>query len=264
MDLSIGILTWNSRGMLKDLLDSLVEGAAGTEHEIIVVDNDSSDGAAEMVEKEYPHVKLVRNAENRGVAPARNQIGELARGRYVVFLDVDTLVKPGAMKTLMEEMDRHPEVAIGGPRLEYRDGSLQLSCRPFPGIMNIVVEGTFLRDYFPNSRLVTDYTMEKWDHAEIREVDWMYGACFIVRKEAWDRLKGFDEGFFYLYEDVDLCLRAKREGMKVLYIPTATVTHFLERERRSVFHSKISNHIRSILRYLYKKWTYRPGTAPAV
>jgi GT2 family glycosyltransferase len=167
---------------------------------------------------------------------------------------VDTYVFPESLKTLVEVMDRHPEVAIGGPKLLYGDGSLQLSCRPFPSPLNILIEGTFLRDYFPGSRYVKDYTMQDWNHAGLREVDWMYGACLIIRRSVIDRLGAFDEGFFYLYEDIDLCFRAKKLGMKILYIPQAEVTHYLEREQKSVFHPRIVNHIRSILRYLIKNY----------
>jgi GT2 family glycosyltransferase len=227
---------------------------------VIVVDNDSRDGTIEMVEAEFPSVVLIKNDLNLGVAPARNQVISKARGRYVLFLDVDTVVHPESLDALVKALDDHPDVAIGGPKLVYRDGRLQLSCRPFPSILNILIEGTFLRDYFPASRYVKEYTMEDWDHLSIREVDWMYGACLITRKRALEELGGFDERFFYLYEDIDLCFRAKRMGMKVLYIPKAVVTHFLERERKGLFHRRILSHVKSITRYLVKDY-YSPGRA---
>jgi len=192
---------------------------------------------------------------NRGVSPSRNQILHKAEGRYLIYLDVDTQVLAGSLRTLVQVMDEHPDAAIGGPKLLYGDRSLQLSCRPFPSPLNIVLEGTFLRDYFPKSRFVKAYTMEEWDHAVLREVDWMYGACLILRRSILDRLGPFDEGFFYLYEDVDLCFRAKRLGMKVLYIPQAEVIHFLERERKTLFHRRIRDHIKSIIRYLAKDYS---------
>ncbi len=172
----------------------------------------------------------------------------------MIFLDVDTQVLPGSLKTLVQVMDQDPEVAIGGPKLLYGDGTLQLSCRPFPSPLNILIEGTFLRNYFSNSRFVKMYTLEDWDHSELREVDWMYGACLIIRRSVLERLGHFDEGFFYLYEDIDLCFRAKKMGMKVLYIPQAEVIHYLERERKPIFHPRIMVHFRSILRYLRKDY----------
>jgi GT2 family glycosyltransferase len=254
LDTTIGLVTWKARDLLRQCLDSLEAGLDGLFGEVWVVDNDSRDGTLEMLQERYPTVSVIKNSANNGVARARNQIINRARGRYLIFLDVDTRVLPGALKTLVKVMDQHPEAAIGGPKVFYGDGTLQLSCRPFPSPLNILIEGTFLRDYFPNSRFVKDYTMEEWDHAELREVDWMYGACLIIRRGILDRLGYFDEGFFYLYEDIDLCLRAKKLGMKVIYIPQAEVIHYLERERKSIFHTRIVVHIRSILRYLRKDY----------
>ncbi|MEW6219440.1 MAG: glycosyltransferase family 2 protein [Thermodesulfobacteriota bacterium] len=252
MDYTIGILTWNSHALIGPLLDSIAAHRGTRPGETIVVDNGSTDGTVGLIEGRYPWVRLVKNPANRGVAPARNQILRMAQGRYVLILDVDTLVLPGAVDTLIEVMDQHPEAAIGGPKLLYRDRRLQLSCRPFPSPLNILIEGTFLRDYFPNSRLVKDYTMEEWDHASLRPVDWMYGACLIIRRDALARIGLFDEGYFYLYEDMDLCLAAWRQGFSVLYIPQAEIIHFLERERRSVLSRTLLIHLRSILRFLAK------------
>jgi GT2 family glycosyltransferase len=224
----------------------------GTSWEVRVVDNASNDGTVEMLQEKFPYVRLIKNPYNRGVAPARNQILRQAQGRYIVFLDVDTCLLPGSVSALVKVMDQHPRAAIGGPKLVYGDGRLQLSCRPFPSILNIAIEGTFLKEWFPSSRFVKEYTMEDWDHGQIREVDWMYGACFIVRRENLEQIGAFDEKFFYLYEDVDFCFRAKKEGFKILYIPEATVVHFLEREEKGIFHRRIRNHVKSILRYLMK------------
>jgi GT2 family glycosyltransferase len=249
---SIGVLTWQSRAMLKGLLDSIQAAPPRQSIEVVVVDNGSTDGTAEMIGTEYPRVRLVRNELNKGVAPARNQILQHARGTYVLMLDVDTLVLPGAIDELAAAMDAHPDAAVAGPLLRYEDGRLQLSCRPFPGLLNVAVEGTFLREWFPNSRLVQDYTMEKWDHAALREVDWLYGACLMIRRQSVARIGVFDESFFYLYEDVDFCFRAKKAGLKVLYVPQASVVHFLRRERKGLFHPRIGTHLRSITRYLLK------------
>lgn len=254
LDVTIGILAWQACDMLRDLLDSIASASIACSFEIIVVDNASSDGTREMLAKAFPAVRCIANARNLGVAPARNQIFKAARGRYVLSLDVDTLVRPGAVDCLVEVMDAHPQAAVGGPRLEYEDGTLQLSCRPFPNLLNIAIEGTFLRNWFPNSRFVTRYSLCDWDHATLREVDWMYGACLIIRADVARRLNGFDEGFFYLYEDVDFCIRAKRAGLQVLYIPQATVVHFLRRELKGLFHPRIRAHLRSILRYLRKRY----------
>jgi len=254
LDITIGLVSWKARNLLQQCLDSLEASLDGLSREVWVVDNDSGDGTLEMLRERYPTVAVIENSINRGVAPARNQIISRARGKYLIFLDVDTRMLPGSLRILAQVMDQYPEVAIGGPKLLYGDGTLQLSCRPFPSPLNILIEGTFLRDYFSDNRFVKEYTMEEWGHGELREVDWMYGACLIIRHSVLDRLGHFDEGFFYLYEDIDLCFRAKKLGMKVLYIPQAEVIHYLERERKSIFHPRIRVHIRSILRYLRKDY----------
>jgi GT2 family glycosyltransferase len=251
---TLGILTWRSKDLLRALLESIRNSRSEYPYEIIVVDNASGDDTVAMIEKEWPEVRLVKNPENRGVAPARNQIFRMSQCEYVIILDVDTVVHPGSLDALVRTMREHPDAAIAGPKLVYGDGRLQLSCRPFPSPWNIAIEGAFLRDWFPRSRFVRDYTMEDWDHGELREVDWMYGACLIIRKTALDRVGLFDEGFFYLYEDIDLCFRMKKAGMKILYDPRAVVTHFLPRERKGILHERIRIHLRSILRYLLKDY----------
>jgi GT2 family glycosyltransferase len=251
---SIGILTYHSRDLLKGLLESIFRERWKYSYEIIVVDNASSDDAVAMVESTWPSVRLVKNPVNRGVAPARNQIFRMSEREFVIILDVDTEVHPGSLDALVDSMREHPDAGIVGPKLVYGDGRLQLSCRPFPSPLNIAIEGTFLRDWFPRSRFVKDYTLEDWDHAQLREVDWMYGAAFIVRRTILDRVGLFDEAFFYLYEDIDLCFRVRKSGIKILYDPRAVVTHFLPRERKGVFHNRIGVHCRSIARYLLKDY----------
>lgn len=251
---TIGILTYHSKDLLKGLLDSILGESWKYPYEIVVVDNNSADDTVPMLEERYPSVRLVKNAVNRGVAPARNQIFRMSESEFVIILDVDTVVHPGSLDTLVDTMKARPDAAIAGPKLVYGDGRLQHSCRPFPSPLNIAIEGTFLREWFPKSRFVKEYTLEDWDHAERREVDWMYGAALVIRKSVLDEIGYFDEGFFYLYEDIDLCFRVKKSGYTILYDPHAVVTHFLPRERKGMFHNRIGIHCRSIIRYLLKDY----------
>ncbi len=253
-DLTIGLLTWRSRDMLDACIRSIFAGAERVSFEVLVVDNASGDGTLEMLAEKYPQVRVIENAENVGVAPARNQLLDDAKGRYLAFLDVDTLVKPGSLSTVIEVMEARPDVAIGAPKLVYRDGTLQHSCRRFPGLLNVIVEGTFLRRHFPNSRLVKEVTMEDWDHKTMREVECVYGACMVVRMSDVPAIGRFDEAYRYMYEDYDYCFKAHRIGKKVLYIPQAEIVHFLEREGKSVFHKMIGRHVRSLFRYLSRDY----------
>ena len=261
---TIGILTYHSKDLLNGLLASIERHPWRHSYEIVVVDNNSSDDTIAMIEQRWPSVKLVRNPVNRGVAPARNQIFRMSQSEFVIILDVDTEVHAGSLDILVDTMRAHPEAGIAGPKLVYGDGRLQLSCRPFPSPLNIAIEGTFLRDWFPRSRFVKEYTLEDWDHEDLREVDWMYGAALIIRKSVLDQVGLFDEGFFYLYEDIDLCFRVRKSGVKILYNPHAVVTHFLPRERRGLFHGRIGIHFRSVARYLLKDYyglPLRTGTS---
>ncbi len=255
MDITIGIITWNARELLKQLLDSVYLSVKEVSFEVVVVDNGSTDGTLEMMEVSYPEVVFLTNPENMGVSPARNRLMRKARGRYILSLDVDTTLYPnGAVEKLVSTMDQYPEAAIGGPKLVYKDGSLQLSCRPFPSPLNIAIEGTFLKKHFPDSRFVKEYTLEDWDHESLKEVDWMYGAALVIRTSLLDKIGYLDEGFFYLYEDIDLCYQARKKGYKVLYIPDAVICHHLEREERPLFSKTLRIHLRSIRRYLFKDY----------
>jgi GT2 family glycosyltransferase len=254
LDLTIGFLTCRSRDLLDQALGSCYSSTKSISFEIVVVDNASGDGTIEMVQEKYPDVRVIANEQNVGVAPARNQLIRAARGRYLAFLDVDTLVLPGAMETLVDVMNRNPDVGLSAPKLLYGDRSLQLSCRRFPGPMNVLIEGTFLSRYFPNSRLVRDVRMLDFDHNHIREVDCVYGAAMVIRLSGVEKIGMFDERYVFQYEDYDYCFKVRRAGMKVLYIPDAEIIHFYEREQKGIFHPRIHLHIRSILRYLRKDY----------
>ncbi len=254
IDLTIGISTWNQKALLAQLLDSIYESVKNLSFDIMVVANGSQDGTVEMVREQYPDVDLTVFKENIGIGGARKHLLEKARGRYILSLDVDTTLFPnGAVEILVSTMDKHPEAAIGGPKLVYKDGSLQLSCRPFPSPMNIVMEGTFLRNCFLNSRFVKNYTMEEWAHDSLREVDWMYGAALIIRTSLLDEVV-YDSNFRHKYEDMDHCFQARKAGYKVLYIPEALICHHLEVENKFDFSKALVDHIRSMGRYLFKDY----------
>jgi len=259
MKASIGLITWNAKRMLADCLDSILHKQWRYAYEIVIVDNGSQDGTIQMLRQEYIGqsqfpIKLITNKKNQGVTKARNQIIKAARGEFILMLDVDTLVLPGALDVLVETMAAYPKAAVVGPKLVYRNGQLQLSCRRFPSPLNIVIEGTVLRNWFPHSHFVKEYTMEDWDHATVGEVDWVYGAAMLIRRQYLYDIGLFDEKFFYLYEDIDFCFRAKKKGYTVIYVPQAVIVHFLDREKKGMFHPLLKEHIKSIFRYLVKDY----------
>ncbi|MCL6624464.1 MAG: glycosyltransferase family 2 protein, partial [Fimbriimonadales bacterium] len=256
LDLSITICSWNTREDLRHCLQSLKKERDSASFEVIVWDNASEDGSAEMVEKEFPWVRLIRSPENVGFSIGHNRATECARGSLLLILNSDTIVHPGALKKIIDYMKAHPDVAILGPKLLNPDGSLQYSCRRFPTPMAALFRNTPLGKLFPRNPFLREYLMQDWAHDEIREVDWVSGAAMCFQKEAWKKLKGFDEQFFMYMEDVDICYRAWQEGMRVVYFPQAVITHAIGRSTDRVANKMIRLFHKSM--FLFYKKNYMP------
>ena len=246
---SIIILTWNSEQHIGACLASLDQGLKEYSSEIIVIDNGSSDRTCSIVREARPDVRLVSNPENRGVAPARNQGIRLAQGKYILILDDDTVVQPEALDCLIRYMEDHPETGLCGPRLTGADGELQLSCRRFPTLTDKVARR------LPGvlSRKVTRETeMADWDHGTIRAVDYVIGACQLIRQSALQEVGLLDERIFYGPEDVDMCLRLHQAGWRVVYNPDAVVVHEERRMSRSLGSGLVWKHICGLGYYFWK------------
>lgn len=256
LDLSITICSWNTQDDLRHCLQSLERERTEASIEVIVWDNASQDHSAEMVEKEFPWVRLIRSPENVGFSAGHNRAAQCARGRLLLVLNSDTFVHPGALKKIIDYMKEHPTVAILGPKLLNPDGTLQYSCRKFPTPMAALFRNTPLGKLFPRNPFLRDYLMQDWSHDEIREVDWVSGAAMCFQREAWEKLKGFDEQFFMYMEDVDICYRAWKEGMRVVYFPDAVVTHAIGRSTDLVANKMIREFHKSML--LFYKKNYLP------
>ena len=197
---SIIILIWNSEREIGACLASLEQGLSAYPSEVIVIDNGSQDQTCAVVRKTRPLAQLVCNAENRGVAPARNQGIRLTQGEYVLIPDDDTVVQAGALDCLIRYMEDRPEVGLRGPKLTDTDGELQLSCRRFPTLIDKLAR----RLPSATARKVTrTVEMTDWDHRTIREVDYVIGACQVIHRCALHEVGLFDERIFYGPEDID-------------------------------------------------------------
>ena len=249
-DLTIGIATWNAERLLRNCLTSIVENVKDLSYGVVVVDNGSRDGTPDLMREKFPDFGYIRNEVNEGVAKARNKCLDEVDSRYVILMDVDTIVWPDSFKILVQEMDQYPKVGIGGPKLLNPDGSIQLSCRTFQTPLTVLFRGTPLGKLFPNSRFVKKHLLADWDHNTIRPVDWMLGACHIIRRELLTEIGKLNEGFFYLYEDVEFCWRARKRGWDILYIPESKVTHIYQRQSAAGFNRMTVKHIKSIIRFL--------------
>lgn len=233
-DIAVIIVNWNAREDLRVCLQSLERDTSPTiSLSIWVVDNASTDGSVEMVQAEFPWVRQIVNAENLGFSAANNQaIAQSNRAggsRYVFLLNSDAAIHSGALETLIAWADEHPQTGIIGPKVLNPDGSLQSSCRRFPTLGAGFFRNTYLGRLFPNNKPALDYLMAEFDHAHVKEVDWVSGCAMLIRREMIEQIGTLDERFYMYCEDVDLCERAWRFDWRVVYVPDAVVTHTIGR-----------------------------------
>jgi len=245
-DLSIVIVNWNVRELLARCLASIRAQTSETVGDLlpladspyfcqtIVVDNASSDGSVAMIRQDYPWVHLVANDANRGFTQANNQGLALAQGRYLLLLNPDTEVRPDALRTMIHWMDQHPDVGALGPRVLYPDGSVQPTRRRFPSLATAFLESTFLQEWFPGNRAARRYYVEDRSDDEEQRVDWVVGACIMLRAEAAQEVGGLDEDFFMYSEELDYCFRLRKTGWGVAYLPSAEIVHHEGRSSEQV------------------------------
>jgi len=246
---SVVILTWNSTDMLSSCLASIPQGFVTQSYEVIVVDNGSHDLTPATLRYIFPWMQIVVNRKNRGVAPARNQGIRLTKGEFVILLDDDTLVHPAAFEQLLAYMDMHPDVGLCGPKLVDLQGQLQFSCRLFPTFSDKIARRFPLAFIQQTSRAVE---MADWDHNSVRDVDYVIGACQVIRRTALAEVGLLDERIFYGPEDVDLCLRMRQTGWRVVYNPQAVVVHRERRVARSFLSRLGWKHLWGVVYYFAK------------
>ncbi len=251
VDLSICITSLNASAYLRDCLNSIRgqalylnwdgtgQGSPGLadkeQHggpgrldiELIIVDNGSTDDTIQMLQAEFPVARLIQNSRNEGFARPSNQALRASQGRYLLVLNPDTIILPGALNKLVQYMAEHPEVGICGPKVLNRDGSLQKACkrgvsRPWAAFSYF----TGLSTLFPHSKLFGGYLLNYLDEDQVQEVDGISGSCMLIRREVIKQVGYFDERFFAYQEDADFCFQAKKAGWKVVYMPAAQIFHF--------------------------------------
>jgi GT2 family glycosyltransferase len=222
---SVCIANWNCRELLRGCLETLTEVDQGVRLEIIVVDNASTDGAAGMVAQQFPHVHLIRNSENRGFARANNQAAHRARGRYLFFLNNDTLVPPGTIRKLLDYLESHPDAGMVGPRLRGADGSIQVSYRPRPTLATLLHRMCLFRWTGLLRTGYLDYRRRDFDPASTRAVAVLMGAAVLTPRDRFLSWGGWDEDFTFGGEDMELSFRVNRRAAVVFY-PQAEIIHF--------------------------------------
>lgn len=244
-----------TRALVESLLkdESLPKGT-----EIIVVDNNSGDDSVYLLRSDFPEITVIDNKENLGLASGVNVGISHATGNYFLVLNPDMIALPGSVKTLVDFMEKHPDVGMAGGKLISPNGKLQYSCYRFYTPMTIVYRRTFLGKTAAGKAATRSFLMKDFDHKENREVDWLMGSCLIVRKTAWEEVGGMDEQYFLYFEDVDWCRRMWEKRWKVMYAPKAVFSHFHQRSSDRgivlgiIFNRPTREHIKSAIKYFWK------------
>jgi len=259
MDLSIIILNYKQKGLVKQCVKGIVAVQPQLDYEIIVVDNDSGDGTLAMVEKMFqpevetdnnqPHLPISRSLKvppivtiaaeaNNGFA-AGNNLGIIkAQGKYLMILNPDIAVVPQALEKMVAFMEKNPSVGIIGPKLINPDGSVQYSCRRFPGFLVPIYRRTIFGKLPLAKKSIANYLMADFDHQSNQAVDWIFGACLLIGRSALEKIGLLDERFFMYFEDLDWCRRSWQEGFKVIYFSQTEMVHYHQRlsaERGGIF-----------------------------
>ena len=239
MDLTIGLVNFNTKEYLPDCLESIFHPPSRFQIEVVLVDNASSDGSVQWVRANYPQVGIIENKRNVGVARGNNQTIQAAQGRYVFLLNTDTIVLPGAIDRQIEFLDQHPEAGAVGGKLIFEDRSFQSSYGSFPTLwtefLGVSRLGALGNPHFPSNP----------DCDEIRSVDWISSASLVIRKSAVEQVGMIDENYFIYGDETDLQFRLHRAGWSIYFLPQVKTVHFggrsLDRwrRRRLVYRGKI-------------------------
>lgn len=254
-DLSIIIVSWNTRDLLRACLKSIYAQRSGLDFEVFVIDNASRDGSPQMVRRDFPKVQLFKNAENLGFARACNQGLRRAQGCYVVLLNPDTRLLDDAFGHMVAFLDKHPDIGALGPRIVDADGSVDVRCaRRLPTLAGEFFEKTRLDRRYPHSRLFGRYLMTYWDHNDSRDVEALSGACLMVRREALEQVGGLDEGFFMYGEDIDWCYRIRQAGWRVFYYSDAQIMHLGSQSTNLVYEDMGIEALWSLNRFFQKHY----------
>ncbi|MDQ6927662.1 MAG: glycosyltransferase family 2 protein [Actinomycetota bacterium] len=255
------IVNYNARDHLVECLRSLRSDGVD---EVVVIDNGSRDGSAAAVARADPQAAFMSTGSNLGFGTAANRGVAATDTEFVMILNPDAIVEPGATKMLVDALDTQPALAVVGPRVENPDGTLYPSARRFPDLVVAIGHafGGFVR---PDNRFTRNYKMLDQDRTQSSDVDWVSGTCMLARRSAFDQVGGFDESYFMYVEDVDLCWRLSEAGWKIGYEPRARVVHTIGASSELAPYRMIAAHHLSLLRFATKTTTgRRRALLPAV
>jgi N-acetylglucosaminyl-diphospho-decaprenol L-rhamnosyltransferase len=252
LPLSTITVTHNHANYIGRCLDALVPEVSRIGGEVIVVDNRSDDESA-AIAQQYPSVKLHINTKRQGFSANNNFGMAKATGRYLLLLNPDTEIQPGALSQLIEFMDAHPQVGMCGAQLLFPDGQIQPSPRRFPTLGSVIARRTPLRIFLKQSHLNQHHLMQDLDRTQPQPVDWLLGACMFIRREVLETVGPLDEGYFLYVEDIDWAHRMHTAGWQVYYVPTAQIIHHhIAVSDKKLWSRYMWLHLKSMVRYTRK------------
>lgn len=259
IDVSIIIVNWNTIQLLRDCLSSLLaQGERTYRMEIIVVDNGSRDTSVDMVRTNFPSVNVLVNSRNMGFAAANNRGLGHAHGRYLLLLNSDTIVLPGAVDEMVRYMDDHPHVGAVGPRLLNEDGFAQLSAHDFPRLDHDAVVALEVKHWPLIGDLARRYARHAYgpQHERTHTVDWVMGACLLLRREAVEQAGVLDDKYFFFFEEPDLCYRLRHHGWPTIFMGSVEIVHRGGRSRERIPATSLTWYYRGLLRFyrLHAMW----------
>jgi len=253
---SVVLVNYNSGRLLRDALESILGGEKKDNIEIIVIDNNSRDSSLEEARRLFPQVTYIINRKNFGFSKAVNQGLRTAKAEAVLLLNPDTAIGSKTLQEMADFLDKSPRTGIIGPKLLNPDGTRQLSCRSFPGIENAIFNRySPLTRIFPGNKFSRKYLLSRSEDSQLKEVDWVSGACMMIKKFLLDEIGLFDENFFMYCEDIDICLRAKKAGWEVYYLPQTQAVHQIRNGKRRASLKSIIDHHLSMYKFYKKHYT---------
>ena len=252
MDVSIIVVNWNGCDLVRQCLTTVYGETKGIRFEVIVVDNQSSDGSVDMLRSEFPQTKVIASEVNLGFAAGNNVGMAAASGRYLLLLNPDTLLKGNAIAQMVTFADAHPKAGVLGPRVLNQDGTLQLSCFMYPSLLNLALSAFWLNKLFARNRFFGREAMSWNTTTKERPVDVVSGCCMLVRREVYEQVGGMDESYFMYFEETDWCYRAGRIGWEITYAPVAEIVHLGGATTEAVKSDMMAQHAASLLLYFRK------------
>jgi GT2 family glycosyltransferase len=257
MDVSIVIVSFNTCHLLDECIAS-IERETRCSHEVIVVDNASTDGSPQMLREKYQGVTIIENTENVGFARANNQGFSVASGKYFFMLNPDTVILDGAIDKLVEFMESNPDAGICGPRNIGKDGKLQYSCDHFPSFWSALWVYTNFVNRYPSVKMFRKSRMQYWDYSDTRDVERIAGCSLFIGSELYKQLGGLDGKYFMYFEETDLCYRVRQYGYRIFYVPFASILHYggessQAQTGQNVIDGTVSTYYLSSQYYFYRK-----------